>query len=975
MQRIINLIIFILLATTITFGQGKYFRQKTDYDIFVNLNPLQNTLDGFSYITYHNNSGDNLSELYIYLYANEFKSNNTLLAKELLKNKNVDLYFAKEADFGGYSDINISGKNKNLNWTYYNKNKTLVKIALDNPIKAGDTLKFKVEFTLKIPKCVKGLGYKKGQYNFANWYPKMAVYQKNGWNINEISTGNLLFSDFGDYKVKIRIPENYIVASSGVLKTKKEIEFLKENIINNNQERNIYEGLPIPNYKVLEYEAKNITAFAWYANPRFAIKKLSVSNKNGDSVDLSLYYDYFWIEIKHTKHINTLFNNAMKAIRFYSSEISAYPQNHISIIATEDTDDLYSFSNVITIHLPGNKEASEEESQSLTHFLCYNWLDSYFSINKYSTPWIINGFVCFYHSRYMDKCFKCPKEQRGLRRSIKKLNHLSHFKSANLAKDKYTNYEDQMIFNNFKPAISLNYLNNYMGKERFNQLIHSFFTEYKYKQIGNEDIRNHFEQFTKENLNWFFDGLIGDSNPYKYQITNYRTTDSNYILHINNNGKFKIPIQIGGIKDDSLITSVFVDGFTGEKPVNFEKGDYDKIMIDPNQLYYKTKDLKQSIVLHKKIKAPDWITSFKHFNGYRYVLPFLGFNSNDGLMLGTFIKNSAAKEYNFYFIPMYGLRSKSIVGTMDYKRIMNSPFSSNKIEIGLNARKFHRYYNKGKGFNLKYHRISPYININLGNNEFNTKSKLNYRFSFISDENFTREGTKPAYRYINNIQFSHKGENVITPYKFTIGLEHQLYTSIEKENYLKIQSSINTAFMYKKNRYLRVRIYGATYLFNTNKYSTGTNPGTLSLIGSANNDYEYNHYFIDRSTRSGFWSRQLVMNTGGFKTAIDNSHGIGQSNNYVLSTNIRLDLPIKMFIKPYLDLGIYGDLPTISEGYSNKFIYSSGLVFQFLKDEFEIYLPILNSKEINDIYREQGGGILNRISFMVKLNPSYLSNP
>jgi hypothetical protein len=172
--------------------------------------------------------------------------------------------------------------------------------------------------------------------------------------------------------------------------------------------------------------------------------------------------------------------------------------------------------------------------------------------------------------------------------------------------------------------------------------------------------------------------------------------------------------------------------------------------------------------------------------------------------------------------------------------------------------------------------------------------------------------------------------------------------------------------MYKKNRYINVRMYAATYLFNTHTNSTGTYAGTLNLIGHSSNDYGYDEFFFNRSAQDGFWSRQLKMDTGGFKTGIESSHGIGQSNKYVASLNIRFDMPIKVFIKPYIDIGIYGYLPTISDGYSNKFIYSGGFVFEILKDYFEFYLPIINSKEIKNTYDEIDGSFLKRISFIAR---------
>jgi hypothetical protein len=244
----------------------------------------------------------------------------------------------------------------------------------------------------------------------------------------------------------------------------------------------------------------------------------------------------------------------------------------------------------------------------------------------------------------------------------------------------------------------------------------------------------------------------------------------------------------------------------------------------------------------------------------------------------------------------------------------------------------------------------------------------------IKDQGYGYEYIENFNRYINRIEFIHKGGNWILPYRIKAGLEHQYYNFYEKRQYIMLNSELNSWFMYKKDRYLKVRLYGATYLYNTHTLSTGTHPGTLSLIGYNINDYAYEYPgFFNRSAQEGFGTRQLINSTGGFKTGISNSYGIGQSNKYVAALNFRMDLPFKFFLKPFLDIGVYGDLPTVSEGYSSKLLYSAGFLID--ADIFEVYLPMVNSRSINDAFEEGGVPLWNKISFYLKLNDRKAFNP
>ncbi len=964
MKRTIAILLFQILISGFISAQDTDFQQKVDYDIYALLYPDNKTLDGDMEISYTNNSSVELNDLYLYLYANEFKSNTTKLAAELIEKEETGLYFAKDIELGGYNELNISIDNKPLDWEYANQDKTLVKVHLKSPIKANDKFKFKIKYKLKIPKNINGFGYAKNSFLMTNWYPKVLVYDENGWNIEEKATENLLFSEYGDYNVSIRIPENFIVSSSGKLTSEKEKQFLNQNIINKQTDSSVFSSLN-QEYKTLEFTAKDITDFAWFTSPNLLIKRGIVKLDKDNDVQLSVYYDS---RLKQKK-IAGLFEEATKTIKFYYTQLGFYPTNDLDIVISKAIDDYHIHSNIITI--PKKHYRSNKALRITGHLIAAQVIDNSLNSNKYKFPWISHGLSSFYHMDYLTQ-FGKPFEKHVMDYKKSELSNLINYKSCSQTLLDLKTGKEKRLFLSFKPALSYNYLKKYLGQDNFNQLIKSFVSKWKYKHINSNIIRNYFEKNTKKDLNWFFDGLIADPNPFRYSIVDVNESKSDYILRIKNEGKYAIPLEIGGFKNDSLVYSQFVEGFKGEKEISLSKEDYDKIEIDPNQLYYKNKKLKTRFKLKNSFHFPNWLSFYKKEKPTNFVLPSIRYNYNDGYMAGLFLTGSSYFSYEYKLAMLYGFRSKSLVGDIDYRRTLRLPYKGKTMDLGINARRYHRFYNPNKDFNLKYSRISPYVNINFGKSECKN-TKLQYMFSYISDEEFTADGVKNYNRYINNLSFTTKAGNTITPISLRIGLEHQIYKYYDKEQYLMFNATINSGYMYKKDRFLNIRLYGATYLFNTNRMSTGTNLGTLSLIGYAENDYGYQHYFIDRAEQDGFWSRQLMMNTGGFKTALGSSFRIGQSNSYVMSANIVIDLPFKFFIKPYLDLGIYGDLPFISEGYSNKFLYSSGLVFQIMKNSFEIYLPIVNSKEIEDIYREKSGGILKKVSFLINLNSIHLS--
>jgi len=105
MKKYIAIILFLALNTTKLISQNYKFQQKVNYDISVKLDSNNNTLEGNSKITYFNNSPNELNEIYIYLYLNNYNSKNSALSKQLLKRKIVNLYFSDIDNIGIYRQI------------------------------------------------------------------------------------------------------------------------------------------------------------------------------------------------------------------------------------------------------------------------------------------------------------------------------------------------------------------------------------------------------------------------------------------------------------------------------------------------------------------------------------------------------------------------------------------------------------------------------------------------------------------------------------------------------------------------------------------------------------------------------------------------------------------------------------------------------------------------------------------------------
>jgi len=225
-----------LLATpneyrTATGAPGpKYWQQKADYDIAVELDEPNNVLKGTETVTYYNNSPNPLSYIWVQLdenYHNPTSDNNyTNTSRIDSRMTDADLMNLEPwRKLQGYG-VNITrATDAAFRPLKYTINQTMMRIDLPSTLNPGQRFVFKLDWNFKIPdKLTRGGrgGYEHFQdddnnlYSIAQFYPRMAVYSDfQGWQTLQFTSGAEFALTFGDFKLSITVPADHIIAATG----------------------------------------------------------------------------------------------------------------------------------------------------------------------------------------------------------------------------------------------------------------------------------------------------------------------------------------------------------------------------------------------------------------------------------------------------------------------------------------------------------------------------------------------------------------------------------------------------------------------------------------------------------------------------------------------------------------------------------------------------------------------------------------
>ncbi len=297
----------------------EYWQQRADYVIKVQLTEgKQPKIQGEETITYYNNSPDPLEYLWLQLDQNvRAKNAQSYLVSEQKMNKkksvNAAYFYRAFPHFeGGFNITSVVDESGNsLPFTIVN---TMMRIDLKSPLKAGENLSFNIKWWYNINDRAKvggrsGYEYFKEEDNYlftiAQFYPRMCQYNDvEGWqNKQFLGRGEFTLS-FGNYDLEITVPDNHLVAASGVLqnpddvlsqKMKKRLKKAKNTFdypvfIATQKEAESREKTKASGVKTWKFHAENVRDVAFASSNKFIWDAMNVRFEDGSTaMAMSMY--------------------------------------------------------------------------------------------------------------------------------------------------------------------------------------------------------------------------------------------------------------------------------------------------------------------------------------------------------------------------------------------------------------------------------------------------------------------------------------------------------------------------------------------------------------------------------------------------------------------------------------------------------------------------------------------------------------
>ncbi|GAB2769087.1 hypothetical protein HNQ93_000265 [Hymenobacter luteus] len=955
------------------------WQQQVEYSIDVALDDQQHMLNGREEIIYTNNSPDALPYLWFHLWPNAYRNNETAFARQQLRNGSRKFQFATQQQRGFIDGLDFRVNGQPAQLVPEASSPDMARLVLPQPLAPGASITITTPFRVKIPDSFSRFGHVNQSYQITQWYPKPAVYDQKGWHPMPYLDQGEFYSEFGSFDVRITLPANYVVGATGVLQNPDEqhrLDQLAAATAAKKTQKDFGNDLSFPasaaETKTLRYVQDRVHDFAWFADKRFNVLKSGVTLPSGKPVTSWVLFTNKDAE----KWVQGL-QDVNKALTYYSQWVGEYP--YASATAVDGALSAGSGMEypMVTVTQPA----------AIVHEVGHNWFYGILASNEREFPWLDEGVNSYVENRVAELDNPVAGQLEFLVKSpglatklgldglpAAALNQVPYQAVAargldqavsGVASPDYGKLNYGIIVYS-KTASLLKYLAGYLGQEKFDAALRTYYQRWQFRHPYPADMQAVFEEVSGQKLDWFFRDMLATQNRYEAAVSDLLVQPDAVKVLVRNDSPapFAVPVAtldaqgkvlemqwtpvFGGTKDDEQ----------DETQLNFRRAGVASVVVDPAyltpQLNRRDDQLRISgalrtwepLQLKPLASVERWDRNFINW------LPVVGANTSDKFMLGAAFYNNilAPKRLNYLAMPMYSFNRRELNGIGSISLNVLPRTVARQLLTGILVQRFERY-----------RKVEPSLTLMLPHSAFGgPQHLLRFANTAVRDQDLRQTSSFQTLEYWvrhgNALQnwSGHLEFNYLTP---------DLSVDNPSREAALLRATATYGRYYSAKKQIRARLFGGYFL-----KSSADNPFYVGLSGSP--DYRRQTAFLDRQQISDTFTAQIHQTDdrdGAFKAYLP----VG-SQRWLSTLGLEADLPVTS-LALFADFGAVSRSRQIRPGDqgAQTLYYDAGLVLPLAKNILRVYLPVVGSQYTNGLPGSRKD-FTDRIRFVLhieQLNP------
>jgi hypothetical protein len=400
------------------------------------------------------------------------------------------------------------------------EDRTVLVVPLPTPVGPGETIQIEGSWQSKIPRFFARTGFRGNFFFLAHWFPKLGVFEEEGWNNHQYHASTEYYSDYGSYDVSMTVPKTFVLGATG-----KEVD-LQVN----------------PDDTVTHrYRQEDVHDFTWTTSPDYQVREARFEEPGLPTVDMRLL-----IQPEHLEQAERHFDATRAALLHYGKWFGPYPYDHVTVV-----DPAYGaraggmeyptlFTSGTRLFNPfGGGSPEGVTVHECGHQFWYGLVGN----NEFEYAWLDEGLNTFSTSRTMEVTYGesmlvrrylrppgmrirggfLPVLFKDIKRSRVGGGRLDGYRSA--ATSDFPSTPTYKYFPGSAGAISysktalwLLTLERYLGWDTLQRIMSTFFERWEFRHPRPQDFFDVANEVSGTDLTWFFDEVHRGSDAFDYAV-------------------------------------------------------------------------------------------------------------------------------------------------------------------------------------------------------------------------------------------------------------------------------------------------------------------------------------------------------------------------------------------------------------------------------------------------------------------------
>jgi hypothetical protein len=519
----------LVFVCSLSLTQGQYWQQQVDYTMEVTLDTETARYRGTQKLVYTNNSPETHHKVFYHLYFNAFQPGSEMAIR--LKNAadtnrrfkvDIDSLTPEQQGF-----LKVTNLRQNGTRVQTVAAETILEVTLNEPLPSGESTTLELDFEGQVPDVIRRAGKNSAEgvaFSMAQWYPKMAEYDIEGWNTDPY-TGREFHGVWGNFDVKISLNKDFTVAASGYLQNADEIG----KGYADRQKPKAKKGMV-----TWHFVAPEVHDFTWAADADY----IHDTYPGPSGVTLHFFYKNNPEIIENWKKLQA---DTAKMMEYYNTNIGPYPYKQYSVVQGGDGGMEYAMLTLIT----GGRNYGSLFGVT-AHELAHSWFQHVLATNETKHEWMDEGFTSFISALASNEILEQNKDfpLEGSYRGYFNLAN-SGFEmpqSTNANRYKHNLAYESTAYS--KGAVFLGQLAYLVGKEKVFEILQAYFEEWKFRHPQPNDFRRVAERVSGLQLQWYLTDWTQTTNKIDYAINTIENTETGSIVHLERKELMPMPQEV-----------------------------------------------------------------------------------------------------------------------------------------------------------------------------------------------------------------------------------------------------------------------------------------------------------------------------------------------------------------------------------------------------------------------------------------------